>query len=54
MEDWVECQTCQAEFKVVAIATEYIDYCPFCGNPMEQAEEEDLPLTYYEDEDDYE
>jgi len=52
MKDWVECQSCQAEFKVMSIGDDSFDYCPFCGGVMEEEEEDDL-LSYDEDEEDY-
>jgi Zn-finger nucleic acid-binding protein len=52
MKDWVECQSCQAEFKVMSIGDDNFDYCPFCGGVVEGEEEDDL-LNYDEDEEDY-
>ena len=43
---WIVCETCDAEFKVVA-ETSYMDkvsYCPFCSEPLP---EED----FFDDED---
>lgn len=42
MKDWVECQSCWAEFKVVSDSDESINYCPYCGGEIEEDYEEDL------------
>ena len=42
MKDWIECQSCQTEFKVVSIDDERINYCPYCGGVIDQEDEDDL------------
>ena len=42
---WQECSSCDAEFRVVSDSTLPIEFCPFCGEPMEGGVDED---DYYE------
>ena len=48
MKDWIECQSCWAEFKVVSDSDETVTFCPYCGGDVEDTEED------VEEEDDYE
>lgn len=53
MKDWVECQSCWAEFKVVSDTDEPLGFCPFCGEVVEaeddDEEEFEEDLDYDED-----
>ena len=42
---WHECSSCDTEFRVVSDSTLPIEFCPFCGDPMEGGADED---DYYE------
>lgn len=48
MKDWVECESCGTEFRVVSDSDELLAYCPFCGADVENEVEED---DYEEDQD---
>jgi len=43
VENWIVCQTCDAEYKVVSSISNELNesYCPFCGSEVQQ-EESDL------------
>lgn len=52
MKDWVECQSCMVEFKVVSDTDEPLAYCPYCGSDIEHdeiEEEFEEDLDYDED-----
>ena len=49
MKDWIECQSCWAEFRVVSDSDETVQYCPYCGGEIELEDEDED-----EDYDDYE
>lgn len=38
---WVNCNVCDEEFRVISESLESVAYCPFCGNDIEEDEEED-------------
>jgi len=42
-DNWIECQSCWAEFRVVADTdhTQRVVFCPFCGSDVDAAEEDD-------------
>ena len=44
--NWINCNDCGEEFRVISESLEQISYCPFCGNVIEQEldeeEEEDF------------
>jgi hypothetical protein len=42
---WHECQSCGTEFRVVSDSTQTIEFCPYCGDPIEDKEEDE---DYYE------
>ena len=41
MKDWVECQGCWAEFKVISDSDEPVAFCPYCGDELVLEDEED-------------
>lgn len=41
MNDWIECSSCWAEFRVVHELDERVRYCPMCGGELE--DDEDAP-----------
>ena len=43
---WIECNTCDAEFKVVSDCDDPIEFCPFCGESIEPQDEHD---NYYDE-----
>lgn len=45
--DWIECQDCGEEFKVISSSVDLVEFCPFCGSAVE------LELEEEDDEDDY-
>lgn len=49
MKDWIECQSCWAEYRVVSDSDETVQYCPYCGGEIELEDEDED-----EDYDDYE
>jgi rRNA maturation endonuclease Nob1 len=40
-DDWITCGECESEFKIISDSIENADYCPFCGEFMEQIDEEE-------------
>jgi rRNA maturation endonuclease Nob1 len=38
---WLECQSCGTEYRVVSDSTSAIEFCPYCGDPMDIEDEED-------------
>jgi uncharacterized paraquat-inducible protein A len=44
--DWLTCQECESEFKVISDRHEQIAYCPYCGYDIEEDEEEDEDEEY--------
>lgn len=43
MKDWLECQSCWADFRVVSDTDSAVAYCPYCGDEIvnDDDEEED-------------
>lgn len=41
MTDWIQCPSCDEEFKIVSDSTEKPYYCPFCAEELELDEELD-------------
>lgn len=39
--DWIICNTCEEEFRVVSDALTEVGFCPFCGSEIEQELDED-------------
>lgn len=48
MKDWVECESCWAEFRVVSDTDELVAFCPYCGSQVDVEDEDD---DFEEDED---
>lgn len=48
MKDWVECESCWAEFRVVSDTDELVAFCPYCGSEVDVEDEDD---DFEEDED---
>ena len=48
MKDWIECQSCWAEYRVVSDSDTAVEFCPFCGA---EVEEEDTEDDFEEDQD---
>lgn len=48
MKDWVECESCWAEFRVVSDTDELVAFCPYCGSQVDAEDEDD---DFEEDED---
>jgi rRNA maturation endonuclease Nob1 len=47
MSDWIICQACETEFKIVSDTLEPIMCCPFCSEELElENEDED---NYWDD-----
>jgi rRNA maturation endonuclease Nob1 len=49
MKDWIECQSCWAEFRVVSDTDEIVAFCPYCGCEVEHKDEEDEEENEYEE-----
>lgn len=47
--EWIECGGCLAEFRVISDNGELVEFCPFCGGPIEYHDDQD---DTYIDEDD--
>ncbi len=41
MKDWVECESCWAEFRVVSDTDELVAFCPYCGSQVDVEDEDD-------------
>ena len=50
MNDWNECGSCWAEFKVISDIDNVAAFCPFCGGDIEVVDEEE---EEYQEDDDY-
>jgi hypothetical protein len=50
MKDWVECESCLTEFRVVSDSDEVIAFCPFCGSEIE-CQDDDEEEEFEEDHD---
>ena len=51
MNDWHYCESCDSEFKVVSDTVDEEDtvaFCPYCGTEMEETEEEDEDIDYWD------
>ena len=40
MKDWIECQSCGTEYRIVSDSTQAIEFCPYCGEPIDDEEED--------------
>lgn len=45
---WIECQSCATEFRVVSDSTQTIEFCPYCGDPIEVENDDDEDYEYDE------
>ena len=51
MKDWVECESCGTEFRVVSDSDETIEYCPYCGAGLDIEDNDEEDEDYdFEDE----
>jgi predicted RNA-binding Zn-ribbon protein involved in translation (DUF1610 family) len=41
MTDWLQCSSCEEEFRIVSDSGLAIGYCPFCGEEFEVLEPDD-------------
>lgn len=41
MKDWVECESCWTEFRVVSDSDEVVGFCPYCGSEIECQDDDD-------------
>ena len=41
MKDWIECNSCWAEFKVISDSDELPEFCPYCGSDIDPLDEDD-------------
>lgn len=39
--DWIICDSCETEFKIMTDSLEPTCYCPFCGSEIEEESDED-------------
>ena len=49
MKDWVECGSCQTEFKVISDIDDIVAFCPYCGADMELDDDEDEDYIDYDE-----
>ncbi len=38
--DWIECESCSMEFKVLSDVLETVSFCPFCGDDVKQIDDD--------------
>lgn len=50
MKDWLECESCGIEFRVVSDTDELVAFCPYCGSEV-VATDEDEEAEFEEDQD---
>lgn len=43
---WIECNSCHEEFRVITEALVPIEFCPFCGDEIEDELDEDYDEDY--------
>lgn len=48
MTDWIQCPSCDEEFRVVSDTGSLVEYCPFCGDDIIEEE------PFDDDEDEWE
>lgn len=41
MTDWLQCSSCEEEFRIVSDSGLAIEYCPFCGEEFEVLQPDD-------------
>lgn len=41
MKDWVNCEGCWAEFRVVSDTDELVAFCPYCGEQVDSTDEDE-------------
>ena len=46
MKDWIECDSCLAEYRIISDCDETITYCPYCGEIMDTESDEDEDDEY--------
>lgn len=44
--NWIECQGCGEEFRVICDSAVEIKFCPICGDEVELEEDEDYEEDY--------
>jgi|APCry1669193128_1035447.scaffolds.fasta_scaffold06006_7 Zn-finger nucleic acid-binding protein len=40
-DDWVTCDNCEEEFRVINETLAEVEYCPFCGEMLDDSLDED-------------
>jgi rRNA maturation endonuclease Nob1 len=50
MKDWMECESCGTEFRVISDTDETVSFCPYCGSEVEPDEEDE---EEFEEDEDY-
>lgn len=38
---WINCDTCDEEFRVISESLSHVVFCPFCGTDIEYEEDEE-------------
>lgn len=38
--NWIECDSCSTEFKVVSDSDDVVSFCPYCGDDIVLADED--------------
>ena len=46
MKDWIECQSCWAEFKIISDSDQLPEFCPYCGSVIAVDDDEDEGYEY--------
>lgn len=41
MNEWHYCENCDSEFKVITDELDPVQFCPLCGEEIQQEEDED-------------
>lgn len=39
--DWVECQSCWAEFNVISGCDDALRFCPYCGEEVDYSDDDE-------------
>lgn len=49
MSEWIVCECCESEFKVISDNPDDAQYCPYCGEPLGDPDESDEDDEFWEE-----
>lgn len=39
---WIECKSCDAEFKIISSVEDHVNFCPYCGDNLDYEDEDTI------------